>query len=110
MSTSRTNSGSRDVNVVTCENYERLSAQAAAIVAAQIERKHGLVLCAATGNSPIGLYGELARRAAVDRELFRSLKIIALAEWGGIGAADPGSAAGYLRERGPTLPELSHDR
>jgi len=98
------------LNVVTCENYERLSAQAAAIVAAQIERKHGLVLCAATGNSPIGLYAELARRAAIDRELFRSLKILALDEWGGTAESDPGSAAGYLRERVLTPLAISADR
>ena len=98
------------MNVVTCENYERLSSQAAAIVGAQIERKHSLLLCAATGNSPIGLYGELARRAAVDRELFRSLKIVALDEWGGVQESDPGSAAGYLRERVLTPLAVSADR
>jgi galactosamine-6-phosphate isomerase len=98
------------VNVVTCENYERLSAQAAAIVGAQIERKHTLLLCAATGNSPIGLYGELARRAATDRELFRSLKIVALDEWGGLRDTDPGSAAGYLRERVLTPLAISPER
>lgn len=87
------------MNVVTCENYERLSAQAAAIVGAQIERKHGLVVCAATGNSPVGLYVELARRATADRELFRAVRIVALDEWGGVRETDPGSAAGYLRER-----------
>jgi putative deaminase/isomerase len=98
------------LNVVTCENYERLSAQAAAIVCAQIERKHSLLLCAATGNSPIGLYGELARRAAVDRELFRSIKVIALDEWGGVRETDPGSAAGYLREKVLTPLAISPDR
>lgn len=98
------------MNVVTCENYERLSAQAAAIVGAQLERKHSLLLCAATGNSPIGLYGELARRAAVDRELFRALKVIALDEWGGLRETDPGSATGYLREKVLTPLAISHDR
>lgn len=98
------------MNVVTCENYERLSSQAAAIVGAQIERKHSLLLCVATGNSPIGLYGELARRAAIDRELFRSLKVIALDEWGGVRETDPGSAAGYLRERVLTPLGVSADR
>lgn len=98
------------MNVVTCENYERLSEQAAAIVAAQLERKRGLVLCAATGNSPIGLYGELARRAAVDRQLFQSLTIVALDEWGGVREAEPGSAAGYLRERVLTPLVISTDR
>lgn len=98
------------MNVVTCENYERLSSQAAAIVGAQIERKHGLLFCAATGNSPIGLYAELAHRAAVDRALFQSLKIVALDEWGGLRETDPGSAAGYLRERVLTPLAVSPDR
>ena len=98
------------MNVVTCENYERLSAQAAAVVAAQIERKRGLVLCTATGNSPIGLYGELAHRAAADRELFRAIRIIALDEWGGLRETDPGSATGFLREKVLTPLQISDDR
>ncbi len=98
------------MNVVTCENYERLSAQAASIVGAHLERKHSLLLCAATGNSPVGLYGELARRATVDRDLFRSLKVIALDEWGGVRESDPGSAAGYLRERVLAPLAISADR
>ncbi len=98
------------MNVVTCESYERLSAQAAALVTAQIERKRGLLLCAATGNSPIGLYGELAHRAAADRDLFRSLKIIQLDEWGGVRETDPGSATHYLRERILNPLAISPDR
>lgn len=87
------------MNVVTCENYDRLSAQAADLVIAEIERKRNLLLCAATGNSPTGLYRALARRAEADPGMFHLLRIIALDEWGGLQESDPGSTAGYLRER-----------
>lgn len=87
------------MNVVTCENDERLSAQAAALVISEIEAKPNLLLCAATGNSPTGLYRALAERARVDPDLFRALRVIALDEWGGLRETDPGSTSGYLRER-----------
>ena len=87
------------MNVVTCENDERLSAHAAALVIAEIERRRNLLLCAATGNSPTGLYSALAERAHQDPELFRDLRVIALDEWGGRRETDPGSTTGYLRER-----------
>jgi len=87
------------VNVVTCENDERLSAQAAALVISEIEAKPNLLLCAATGNSPTGLYRALAERAHTDPDLFRALRVIALDEWGGLRETDPGSTTGYLRER-----------
>lgn len=87
------------MNVVTCENDERLSAQAATLVIAEIEAKPNLLLCAATGNSPIGLYRALAERAHTDPALFHAVRVIALDEWGGLRETDPGSTAGFLRER-----------
>lgn len=87
------------MHVVPCENYERLSAQAAARVTAEVDRKRDLLLCPATGSSPTGLYRELAKRAESDPDLFRSLRVIALDEWGGLKATDPGSTTGYLNER-----------
>ena len=98
------------MHVVPCENYERLSAQAAARVTAEVERKRDLLLCPATGSSPTGLYRELAKRAESDPDLFRSLRVIALDEWGGLKATDPGSTTGYLNERllGPLA--ISTDR
>jgi len=87
------------LNVVSCESYEGLSAAAAALVTAEIENQQDLLLCAATGNSPIGLYGALARKAEADPAFFAALRIVKLDEWGGIAADDPGSAERYLRER-----------
>jgi galactosamine-6-phosphate isomerase len=87
------------LNVVHCETPERLSAQAAAVVLTEIERKPDLLLCAATGTSPIGLYEELVRTARAKPGLFAALRIIQLDEWGGIPEGGPGSAARYLRTR-----------
>lgn len=98
------------MNVVDCEDYERLSLQAAAHVIAAIGKKPDLLLCAATGNSPIGLYRELARTAATDPELFQSLRVIELDEWGGIDETDAGSATRYLRERLLNPLAISADR
>jgi galactosamine-6-phosphate isomerase len=98
------------LNVVTCENYERLSLQGAALVIAAIEQKPDLLLCAATGNSPIGLYRELARKAATGPGLFRSLRAIELDEWGGLRDTDDGSATRYLRERLLNPLAISADR
>jgi galactosamine-6-phosphate isomerase len=87
------------LNVFYCENQQRLSAQAAALVIGEIERKPDLLLCAATGNSPIGLYEELVRTARAKPGLFPALRIIKLDEWGGLPEGGPGSAERYLRTR-----------
>jgi galactosamine-6-phosphate isomerase len=87
------------VNVRYCEDYDSLSAQAASLISAEIGRHPNLLLCAATGNSPIGLYRELAEQAAADRALFAALRVIKLDELGGVPADDPGSCEHYLKTR-----------
>lgn len=73
--------------------------QAASLVISEITQKRDLLLCAATGRSPIGLYGELVRKAHTDRALFDALRIIKLDEWGGIPENAPESCERYLRTR-----------
>lgn len=46
---------------ITVENYEKLSRQAANIIAAQVTLKPNCVLGLATGSSPLGTYAELAK-------------------------------------------------
>lgn len=98
------------MNVISCESYDRLSARAAALVIEEVERKPDLLLCAATGNSPIGLYAALARKASADRGFFAALRIVQLDEWGGMPAEDPGSAERYLRTRLLAPLDISRDR
>jgi galactosamine-6-phosphate isomerase len=87
------------MKIVYCRDYESLSVQAAARVINETEKRKNLLLCAATGNSPIGLYNELVRRSEVDREFFGELRIIKLDEWAAIPENDPGSSECYLRKR-----------
>ncbi len=87
------------MNVRYCEDYDSLSHQAGTLVVSEITRKKNLLVCAATGNSPIGLYEELVRKSETDREFFGEISIIQLDEWGGMREEDPGSAECYLRKR-----------
>ncbi|MDH4046049.1 MAG: galactosamine-6-phosphate isomerase [Gemmatimonadota bacterium] len=87
------------MRIIHCEDYGRLSADAAALVLAEIARRADALVCAATGRSPSGLYAELARNAAADPTRFDRLRIVQLDEWGGVPATDPGSCAHYLRTR-----------
>jgi putative deaminase/isomerase len=87
------------VRILYCEDYESLSLQAGSLVISEIKKKGSLLLCAATGNSPIGLYRELVRRSETDSALFEELRILKLDEWGGIPENAPGSAERYLRTR-----------
>ena len=87
------------MNVRYCEDYDSLSAQAGALVVAEIKQQRNLLLCAATGNSPLGLYEELTKKAEAERALFAALRIIKLDEWGGIPGHDPGSCEHYLKTR-----------
>ena len=87
------------MNVRYCEDYDSLSAEAGSLVVAEIKKQRNLLLCAATGNSPIGLYKELVRKAEADRALFEALRIVKLDEWGGIPGHDPGSCERYLKTR-----------
>lgn len=87
------------MNVDYYEDYDRLSVQAARLVVAETEKRSDLLLCPASGNSPSGLYNELAKKAKAESAFFAQLSIIMLDEWGGLTEHDPGSASHYLRTR-----------
>lgn len=87
------------MRLIRCEDYEALSAQAASLVIAEITQQRDLLLCAATGRSPIGLYEALVRKAQTDGALFDALRIIQLDEWGGLSENAPHSCERYLRTR-----------
>ena len=50
------------MNMGYFEDYSLLSERTADVVVSEIRDKPGLLLCAATGHSPEGLYRNLARR------------------------------------------------
>ena len=76
-----------------------MSHLAASIVLREIQKNPGLLLCAATGSSPRGLYGKLAEHAKLDREQFSRMRIIKLDEWGGVPENHPVTCEYFLRNR-----------
>ena len=47
------------IKVIVCENYDDMSARAAAIIGEQVKKKPDSVLGLATGSTPIGTYQRL---------------------------------------------------
>ena len=64
-----------------------------------LRKKKDLLLCAATGNSPIDTYTLLADEYGKDPKIFSHLRLVKLDEWGGIPGNDPGTCESFLRKR-----------
>ncbi|WP_228238365.1 galactosamine-6-phosphate isomerase [Allomuricauda sp. M10] len=86
------------MNIQVFGDYEQMSAFAADIVLGELERKRTLKICAATGNSPTGMYRLLAQAYKDRPEIFNGLHILKLDEWGGLSADHPGSCEYYLHQ------------
>lgn len=87
------------MNIVYCRNYEEMSKKAASLVIEEVERKKDLLLCAATGNSPTGLYAKMVGKSQNDKVLFDQIRVIKLDEWGGIPENHPSSCEYYLQKK-----------
>jgi galactosamine-6-phosphate isomerase len=87
------------MNITYCQDYEEMSEKAARLVTREIRERKDLLLCAATGNSPAGLYARLAGQGAQDPAGFGALRIIKLDEWGGLPENHPATCEHYLRTR-----------
>lgn len=72
-------------------------------------RKHAkLLLCAATGNTPIGTYKKLSEKLKSDQA--EKIRLLKLDEWGGISMAHPESCEQYLQESLIKPLNISKDR
>lgn len=80
------------------QNQETLAQRGSSLIIEQLKAQPQLKLCAATGNSPTGVYRELTRYAKTERELFTRIQIIKLDEWVGLDKDDQGSCEKYLQE------------
>ncbi|GAA4435638.1 galactosamine-6-phosphate isomerase [Pontibacter saemangeumensis] len=85
------------MNLQYYSDYTSMSLNAAQTVYAAIQARPNLVLCAATGNSPTGLYLQLQRYYAAKSEDFDQLRVLKLDEWGGLYAAHPATCEYYLQ-------------
>jgi len=85
------------MNITRYEDYEFMSEAAATIIHDELKDKRKLFLCAATGNSPRGLYKRLVEYHYHEPSLFDQLTVVKLDEWGGLPKNHPSSCEYYLR-------------
>lgn len=90
--------GDRKMRVVKCKDYEQMSKRAADFVAAQILLKPNCVLGLATGNTPIGMYAQLAAKYAAGELDFAQVTSFNLDEYCGITRDDPNSYYTFMQE------------
>jgi len=97
-------------SIHVCDDHESLSRQAAERVVSALAGKPDLLLCAASGSTPLRTSQLLAEQHARKPDLFRSLRAVKLDEWGGIAMNDPGSCENQLRTHWLGPLGLSDDR
>jgi galactosamine-6-phosphate isomerase len=98
------------MKITYVDTYEDLSRTAAQLVLQELRKKPDLLLCCATGNSPTGLYKNLAHAYQQNPSLFQELRILKLDEWGDLTADDPSSCDYYLREHVVGPLHIAEDR
>lgn len=86
------------MNIEIADTYGDLSLKANNRVVREIEKNRQLLLCAATGGSPAGMYQLLSNQYQVNPGLFAQLRIIKLDEWGGVPMDQPGTCEQYLQQ------------
>jgi len=99
------------MRIIACESYQDMSQKAADLVEEELLKMPELLLCAATGNSPEGLYKAMSTRARIKPEQYDRMRVLKLDEWGGIPERHPASCEYFLRKKllGPlSLPEKNY--
>ncbi len=79
------------------ETYEALSQIAAARIVEAVRRKPDLLLCLATGQTPLRTYALLADYHREDPVLFSQVRILKLDEWLGLPPTAPETCEVYLK-------------
>ncbi|MFD2202000.1 6-phosphogluconolactonase [Shivajiella indica] len=94
------------MKITYCKDYQNMSQKAAQIIFDEVMHKKDLLFCAATGNSPTGMYAEMAKNKAA----FSEMRVVKMDEWGIIPLSYPDSCESYLEKHllGPL--EIPSDR
>lgn len=87
------------MKIIPCSDYDDMSLRASALIVSDLSENPGRLLCAATGNSPRGLYGNLVAAYKERQETFRGLGVVKLDEWLGLPAGSKGSCEYYLQQQ-----------
>jgi galactosamine-6-phosphate isomerase len=83
--------------VQLCDDLEAVSRNAAQRIVRALSFKPDLLLCPASGFTPLRTYQLLAEHATHHADDFRSLRLVQLDEWGGLARDDPGSCERQIR-------------
>lgn len=85
------------MKVIVTADYEQMSAMAADFVYGVVQRKPDAALGFTTGNTPVGMYRELAGRFNDKTHLLRQVQVYSTEEYLGIGPEEPRSLFAWLR-------------
>jgi len=82
-----------------CSNYDQMSNLAYNSILTELKVSSNQLICAATGNSPTGIYKLLSDINNEHPEYFKETNIIKLDEWGGLNIEDTESCEFYVRNK-----------
>jgi glucosamine-6-phosphate deaminase len=77
------------VKIIIEPDYKQLSKKASQIVAAFIHDKPNALLVLPAGDTPLGMYQQLAQKRVELSLVFHDVRVLALDEWGGLEADHP---------------------
>ena len=83
--------------ITRCNTLAELNELASALIIHELQQKPKSLVCAATGNSPTGVYKKLVEKK--ENINTSALRFIKLDEWYGLGINDEGSCEKYLHEQ-----------
>jgi len=87
-----------------------MSNACAEIILNDLAAKPNSLMALATGNSPLGVYNQLALKHKEEPQLFNKLRIIKLDEWGGIPLENPSTCESFLQQHFIKPLNISPDR
>ncbi|MGZ3944012.1 MAG: 6-phosphogluconolactonase [Mucilaginibacter sp.] len=96
------------MQITRCSTVEELNELASDLLVYEIKQNPQSLICAATGNSPTGIYKKLAEKQY--GIVVAHLTFIKLDEWYGLGANDDGSCEQYLNKHILQPLKISADR
>ena len=97
------------MNIIEFTELAEMGEYAASIIITEVIRNPKLLLCTATGSSPIPLYGLLAREAQKNAQVFGEMRVIPLDEWVGL-PTEEGSCHAQLKKHVLAPLQISKDR
>lgn len=82
--------------------YTQMSAHSKDLIVNSLQQKKDLLLCAATGNSPLKTYHLLQEEFTKNKSLFEKLRVLKLDEWGGVEMQEPQSCESFFARKSIT--------